>query len=78
MDQTPKWIGLSKTIMGILVAALVSLGPAFGLELGDNPGQFFNSLVDSLVTAASLLFAAYGRLTANKSVSVLPPKKPDA
>lgn len=75
MENQPKWIGMSKTVLGIIVAALVSLGPALGLELGDEPGQFFNNLADSLVTTASLAFAAWGRLTAKQTVTVLPKKK---
>ncbi len=60
----------SKTIWGVLIAAIPTLLGFFGLQVGDI-GVFTdlaNNAVDSLVTLAGSALAVYGRIVAVKGL----------
>lgn len=61
----------SKTMLGILIAALpqiAQLAAANGIEVA----AASDPQVQTVVTIAGLLFAAYGRLKAKGEITVLP------
>lgn len=62
----------SKTILGILVATVVSLAPVVGLNFSPDDGVFINDVVDKIFQAAGLVLAAYGRFVAKEKLSVKP------
>lgn len=60
----------SKTIIGILVIAVVSLAPEIGISFSSDDGVFVNQLVDQIVQTAGLVVAAYGRFVADGRLSI--------
>ena len=54
----------SKTILGIFIAMLVQLAPQLGFSFGAEDGVLISTAFDSIITAASGVFAVYGRVVA--------------
>ncbi len=53
-----------KTYLGVAVAAIVAIGPRFGLSFGEADFAFVSPAFDTIIEAVALLFAGYGRLVA--------------
>ena len=60
----------SKTIWGVVIAALPALLPAFGLTMADDGLSLISQLGDAVLQAVGLGLAAYGRFVAKTGVSV--------
>ena len=72
MNTETKNLLQSKTIWGIIIAALPTVLGLFGLEVSD-VGAFTegaSALVDDGVTLAGSLLAIYGRIVATKALIV--------
>lgn len=54
----------SKTILGILITAFVSLAPELGWSFSEADGEFIMDGVDQAIEAVGLVLATWGRLTA--------------
>lgn len=54
----------SKTIWGLVVAAVPTVAKLFGFELAGDFTAQLSALIDQLVTLGGLAFAAYGRAVA--------------
>lgn len=65
-----KFFLLSKTIIGIIVAALPVLLPQLGISFTAEDGIFITEAWDGIVQAAGLVLAAYGRFKAEKKLTV--------
>lgn len=59
-----KGLMTSKTVFGILIAAVIQLAPELGFSFSAEDGVLFESTFDSILTAISSLFAVYGRIVA--------------
>ena len=53
-----------KTYIGVAVAAIVAVGPFFGLSFSESDFAFVSEGWDTLIEAGALLFAGSGRLVA--------------
>lgn len=60
----------SKTIWGVVIAALPALLPALGVSFSADDTHMISQLGDAVFQAVGLAFAAYGRFVAKTSVSV--------
>jgi hypothetical protein len=54
----------SKTILGILITALVSLAPEVGISFSEGDGAFIMDGVDQVIELFGIALATWGRLTA--------------
>lgn len=54
----------SKTIWGLVIAAVPTVAKLFGFELAGDFTAQLSALIDQLVTLGGLAFAAYGRAVA--------------
>lgn len=61
----------SKTIWGLIVAALPTLAPLIGLNLTADDASMLGSHVDAVLQAVGFALALYGRVKADKPLSVL-------
>lgn len=64
-----KWYLKSKTTWGIIVGALPVLAQLIGLGLGSDDIELISDTGDAILTAAGMLFAAYGRFVAKEPLS---------
>lgn len=64
MDSKPIW--QSKTLIGVLIAALPSLAKAFGYEISDVASftAGASEAVDGIIALVGSALAVYGRITA--------------
>lgn len=60
----------SKTIWGVLIAALPALLPALGVTFSADDTHMISQLGDAIFQTAGLAIAAYGRFVAKTSLSV--------
>lgn len=67
-----KFILLSRTILGIIVAALPILLPQLGISFSEEDGKFITDAADSIVTSAGLVVAAIGRFMAKEPLTLDP------
>lgn len=68
-----KWFVTSKTIQGIVVMALPILRTIFGWEWATaEAGADLSLVIDQLITLVGGGWALYGRVTATKTISVVP------
>jgi protein-S-isoprenylcysteine O-methyltransferase Ste14 len=54
----------SKTILGIVVTAVVALAPELGFSFSESDGEFITQSVDAALEAVGLALATWGRITA--------------
>jgi hypothetical protein len=74
--MTTKSILSSKTIWGLLVAALPLVASLFGFTLAPGFEAEAQATVDQLVQVAGLVFAAYGRVVATSKLVIKNEKPP--
>lgn len=67
----PKWIGKSKTFLGIAFATAVQMAPLLGLTFSADDAAMVGDIADKLLTGIGLAFALYGRFNAKQTVMLL-------
>jgi hypothetical protein len=72
MNTDTKSLLASKTLWGVLIAALPSLAKFFGYDIADVAGftAGANELVDGVITLVGSALAIYGRATATAKLVV--------
>lgn len=66
-----KFFLASKTIWGLIIAALPTLAPLVGLSLTADDASMLGSHVDGVIQAAGFLLALWGRVKADKPLKVV-------
>lgn len=67
-----KFFAKSKTIWGLIIAALPQLALLFGFDFSDQDASELNDLVLQLVSVAGLIWAAIGRFKAKNNLTLKP------
>lgn len=68
-----KFFATSKTIQGIIVMAVPMLRALFGWEWATpEAGADVSMIVDGFITLVGLVWAFYGRMTAEKKLTLTP------
>jgi len=62
----------SKTIIGILIAAVMQLAPFIGISFGEDDAAVVNNVVDIIITFFGLTLGAVGRFTAKQDLKLTP------
>jgi hypothetical protein len=72
MNNNTKSILASKTLWGVVIAALPSIAALLGYQISDVAGftSGANEAVDALITLAGSVLAIYGRVKATASLVV--------
>lgn len=60
----------SKTVIGVVIAALPTLLPALGVDFSAADGQFVSSSVDAIIQGVGSILALYGRFVAKDKLKV--------
>jgi hypothetical protein len=67
--ESKKFILGSKTILGLLMTAIVIFAPYLGLSFSEQEGILFTQLIDLLLTGFGLGLAGVGRVVADKPLT---------
>lgn len=65
-----KWVGQSKTILGVVLSTLVLWAPQFGLDFGEADASFFADAWNELLATGFAAFAIYGRVVAKAKLKM--------
>ena len=74
-SPNPKWFLKSKTIIGVLAAAIPTLLPVLGVGSDPQDGVLIQSVADRVIELGGLGIAVWGRFSASSPVTILPTKK---
>jgi len=66
----PKNVFASKTIWGVIIAALPGILKIFGIDVAPGFSEHAQALIDGGITLFGSLLAFWGRITATKSLVV--------
>lgn len=64
----PKFALKSKTILGVIIAALPTIGPVLGIGLEDQ--ALISSGIDAVITLIGAALGAYGRFVAKEPITL--------
>ena len=68
MNDEQKWVGKSKTVLGVVLATLTLWLPQFGVDFGEADASFFAEAWNELLATGFAAYAIYGRVTARAKV----------